>query len=76
MKTFTVYPNPSSGIYNISGLEDETGYSMYLTDNLGRRIQMDISDAVLDLSGFAKGQYFIVVNLNDGQTFAKKVILN
>ena len=72
----TVFPNPSTGMYTITGLEDESGYSVLVTDNVGRSINVAMSNSQLDLSGFAKGQYFIIVNLNDGQTFAKKVILN
>jgi len=57
----SVYPNPSSGIFTISGLEKYDKFTISVIDTYGRVIKDNITSNVLDISSSAKGIYFIKI---------------
>jgi hypothetical protein len=73
---FSVYPNPSSGIFTIE-LSDEDKAIMEVIDITGKVIktaQLNKSDNyTLDLSGYAKGAYMI--KMNGSQQQLQKIIV-
>jgi hypothetical protein len=74
--TVTFYPNPSSGIYTITGLELIGDYSIVVTDLLGQELKANIFGSQIDLSNYTRGQYFVRIILSDGQMVSKKLIRN
>jgi sugar lactone lactonase YvrE len=59
----SIYPNPSSGNFTISGLSDE--HSSFALFSFAGQILMtgDLSDSnQIDLSGFENGTYILIVN--------------
>jgi hypothetical protein len=73
---FTVFPNPSNGIFTIN-LNNENKATMEVVDITGKVIktaQLNKNDHyILDLSGYAKGQYMIKMN-GEHQQLQKIVI--
>jgi Secretion system C-terminal sorting domain len=70
-----IYPNPTSGILKIEGLESAT-YSISIIDNLGRKILnlKEISNNTIDIFNLTEGYYFIKINTEVG-TSIKKIVL-
>ena len=74
---FNIYPNPSTGIFEIT-----SGYSKDVTlevfDMQGRSIKKgqlkDKNSYQLDLSGFSKGTYLLMLN-SEGKTQTRKLIV-
>ncbi|MFZ6052960.1 T9SS type A sorting domain-containing protein [Halocola ammonii] len=64
-----VYPNPSSGVWNITNIEKNANYQ--LLDTSGRIIQSDAESVSggqlkLDLRDYPTGMYFLKVTTDDG----------
>ena len=55
---FSVYPNPSNGIINISGIQDIM--SVEVLTNSGQTIRESNSESI-DISELASGRYFLIV---------------
>ena len=71
----SIYPNPSSGKFNISAEGNEGRADIY--DSLGRKVTSvdNITDGTeIDLSGHGKG-VFMVVFYVDGRSYENKVIV-
>lgn len=71
----SVYPNPSSGKFNISVDGNEGRADIY--DSLGRKvtsIESLVDAAEVDLSGYGKGVYLVVFDI-DGKLVEKKVVV-
>lgn len=71
----SVYPNPSSGKFNISVDGNESRADIY--DSLGRKvtsIESLVDAAEVDLSGYGKGVYLVVFDI-DGKLVEKKVVV-
>ena len=68
----SVYPNPSTGIFNIKGL-DNTDYHIAVANATGQII-LSTNSSKLDLSGYSKGFYFAKITTTTGQ-INKKLIL-
>ena len=72
---FAIYPNPSSGKFNISTEGNEGRADIY--DSLGRKVTSieSLGDGdEIDLSGYGKGVFLVVVDI-DGQLVEKKVVV-
>lgn len=77
-----VYPNPSNGIFNVKITNTEnTEYSLKIFDVLGSQIycktllgKTNIMEHI-DLSGKARGLYFIIIESNEGLNFSEKLFL-
>lgn len=74
---FSVYPNPSSGIFNIEWKMD-SDYSYQVTDITGKNVFQSSTTTArnqqLDLSGVAAGMYFLSINSN-GTTANQKLLV-
>lgn len=74
---FTVYPNPSTGIFTLSwsGVQ-QLDYAVY--DLTGKQVignvKVNQTDHKLDLSNVAKGMYFLNIKTQDG-TVTKKLLV-
>ena len=71
----SVYPNPTSGMFRISTDGRDGRADIY--DSLGRKIKSVESlgdDAEVDLSGYGKGVFLVVFDI-DGQLVEKKVVM-
>ena len=74
--SFSVFPNPSSGMFTITSSEKISGIE--ITDVLGRVIQnvnIKMQSANIDLTGEAKGIYFVRVMDGEGNYSVRKIIL-
>ena len=74
--TFKVFPNPSSGIFNISGAGDMHGsYEVY--DLRGIAIVTGVisgNNYILDLTTFGKGVYFLNITTRDKTEISRLVV--
>lgn len=75
----TVFPNPSTGEFEISGLGSETGLTE-IFNVLGEKIysrdfKHQNTNLAIDLSGRPKGIYFVVINAGD-KLITKKLVIN
>ncbi len=57
---FTIYPNPSTGIYHIEAPVQNSSIEVYdLTGVLVKSQKMNFSDSTIDLTGFVNGIYTV-----------------
>jgi len=71
---FEIYPNPTSGLFQISG---DGYYAVVITDAAGRTV-MNIdatNNTIVDLTAFEKGIYFVRIE-KDGVQYVDKVVLH
>jgi hypothetical protein len=68
----TVYPNPTSGLVYISGIELEAP-EVQVFDLTGRILLFE-RETTLNLSGYPDGIYFLRITTNNGEIFTKKVV--
>jgi subtilisin family serine protease len=71
-----VYPNPNNGIFTIQANFEET-FDVTIYNNIGQMVKQGTDlkgNNEIDLSGFAKGIYSIVVNTNGNYKTIKMVI--
>jgi len=77
---FSIYPNPSSDIFNIkrrSGNGEKMNIEIYdITGKLIRKLNnINDNDYKLDMTGIAKGIYFMRINIEE-KYLVKKLLLN
>ncbi|MEN8228059.1 MAG: T9SS type A sorting domain-containing protein [Bacteroidota bacterium] len=73
---FSVYPNPTSGNFKISGLESIASYSVYnITGQIVKRASVDQNEVDVDLSDYPKGLYMIEAKNRKGISAVSKIIL-
>ncbi len=71
-----LYPNPSNGIFNISGeVLQHVSYEIQLFDSYGRLISTLQNPTEINLSNQSAGMYYIQLNCADGSVIRKKVSL-
>jgi len=71
---FTVYPNPSNGIFNIEALTNAT---ITVFDMVGKQVSTQketIGTATVNLSSFTAGVYFAKITTENNQTQTVKLI--
>lgn len=77
MQSLTVYPNPTSGLINITGLDASRNYTITIMDVNGRTIADFSSNATtntsIDASNFINGVYFIQLASEDTQDIIRIV---
>ena len=71
--SLTIYPNPSSNIFTISFQSSEK-LSIEVFDLTGKVILNRFTDNQIDLTGYAKGIYFVKLSIDDVQTVKKLVL--
>ncbi len=76
LNTINVYPNPSNGIFHISGANSNELFEIVVMDAVGR-VVMDITDSnVIDLTGNSKGIYFVRLTNDRNEIITRKISLN
>ncbi len=71
--SIAVYPNPSTGIINISGIESS---SVQVVDQKGSVIaQLKSQNQLLDLAHLPKGWYWLNISDENGKQAVKKIVL-
>lgn len=76
---FRVFPNPSSGLFNLSWEEETDGAVIRVFNTLGRAIHLQqlegmASSAVLDLQQLPKGIYFVQIDTEKGKGIQRVVV--
>ena len=71
--TYSLYPNPTSNIINISASEEVTNVKVYNT--LGQEIWQGNTNKI-DLSKSESGVYFAVIRLANDKIISEKIIRN
>lgn len=69
---FSVYPNPSTGIFNVSNISAKATVEVY--NMLGEKVLQQQLTKEIDLSNSPKGIYFVKV-ISSGKTFTNKIIV-
>ncbi len=75
---YSVYPNPSNGIFYIDPSKNNGRAKYYVTDITGKEILngvfTDTSTGTVDLTDYGKGLYFMVIISDSGITKRKLVV--
>lgn len=74
---FSIYPNPSAGIFNVIITNPSDNASVQVMDIAGRLVYMNekVNGTIkIDLTSFADGNYMLALNLN-GATHVKRITL-
>ena len=70
-----VYPNPSNGLFHISGLKQSESYSIEIYNSQGQLINKKvIIDPTLNLENFGSGLYYLKLNYNN-QIIVNKIVI-
>ncbi len=72
----TLYPNPTSGIINLS--EDFVGnedFDIVVSNSIGKVILQTKNEKAIDLSTFSNGIYYVMIRAKNMNSINKKVIL-
>jgi hypothetical protein len=69
-----IYPNPSTGVINISALLNED-YEVTIIDATGRLVVKENNIQTVDMAGHSSGIYFINLTTASGKTASKKISL-
>ncbi len=79
---YNVYPNPSSGTFNLDVMSNEIGQlNISVTDLMGRTILTEshvisqYTSLPISLTSAASGTYFLKAEMN-GEVFVKRIVLN
>jgi hypothetical protein len=73
---FTVYPNPSSGIVNLSGDILASGnFTVEVYDNVGRLVFTAANEMILDLSGLDNGIYSLFIRTEGAERISKQICI-
>lgn len=71
----SVYPNPTSGIVQVTLPSSVEILSVTVSDISGKQMNADVSGNSVDMSNFANGIYMVNVNTNEGN-IVRKVVKN
>ncbi len=71
-KTFSVYPNPTTGIFSVAGEMENTRIELYNT--LGEKIRTFSGINNMDISGEPKGIYYLHL-MKEKSTSIKRIVL-
>ncbi len=73
-ENISIYPNPSTGIFNISGIPaDETINEISVYDVLGSRVLVSNNANSIDLTQASNGFYFMAINFESGDRITRKI---
>lgn len=67
---FSVYPNPSNGVFYLNAQQDLIIRKTELFDNLGRKVFAAGALSPMDFSGFSSGLYYLKLETNLGEITA------
>lgn len=74
--TIVVYPNPNTGAFTIK-TNTNSSYDVTVYNSIGQMVKQSVDirgDKQIDLSGFAKGIYSVVLNATDNYTTIKVIV--
>ncbi len=71
----SIYPNPSNGIFYISG-ETDSIFEIRIYNAFGKLVMNTGKSNKIDLEGFNSGIYFIVISNNIGKLATKRIVLS
>jgi hypothetical protein len=72
--SLNVYPNPSNGLFTITGIEQNAIISIYNTlGELVKSIPSSDYNTTIDLSDYSNGIYFIKIKSNKGESIQKLI---
>ena len=71
----SVYPNPTSGMVQVTLPSSVEILSVSVSDLSGKRMNANVSGTTVDMSNFASGVYMINVNTTEGN-LVRKVMKN
>lgn len=62
LSQFVIYPNPSSGIFTLSGLANLSDYALRVLDNTGKEVwsQKSVPESI-DLTHLPSGKYYFLM---------------
>ena len=64
-KVASVFPNPSTGIFTITGIEDTEDETFTLINSIGQTLSIAVqNDGQMDMSGYPSGVYYLRVASN------------
>jgi len=69
----SIYPNPSNGMFNITGVEEQSTIRLFNTFGEELHVNDLISNSTINLTNQPNGVYFIRINTN-GTSVVKKLI--
>jgi hypothetical protein len=75
LKDVNIFPNPTTGILNLSGNIDNDNSEILLYNAYGDLLMQTANTTTLDLSSFVNGIYYILIKSNNKNVMSKKVIL-
>ncbi|HIA11967.1 MAG TPA: T9SS type A sorting domain-containing protein [Flavobacteriales bacterium] len=70
-----IFPNPSTGIFELGGLGKAGNYRVKVSDMYGHEVLSLSNEKNIDLSGEAVGVYFIRVEFDNARSFTKMISL-
>lgn len=71
-----ISPNPSSGLYQISGLTNENVIEKVIVfDLLGQEVEASYQNSELDLTNNANGMYYLNIQFSNSTMITKKISL-
>jgi len=70
-----VFPNPSTGNFELSGLGEAANYRVQVSDMYGHTVLALSNEGNIDLSGKSAGVYFIRVDVDNAQSFTQMISL-
>ncbi|MBO6517221.1 MAG: aryl-sulfate sulfotransferase [Bacteroidia bacterium] len=72
--TIVVYPNPSTGIFKVKGLEENEVFTATVTNVYGATLYTGQNVQEIDLSAVSNGHYILHIDLQDGTRISEKLI--
>ncbi len=73
--SITVYPNPSTGVFNIENRSPANLSWMSIYDIQGKNIRSEKYSSAIDLNNMDAGIYYIIFATNSGSIISKKITL-
>jgi len=75
-----IFPNPSSGMINIQGLDEMTRGRIDIVDVLGKivyseQLEHPLPSILIDLNGVEQGIYSVVLHNEFSETISKRIVL-
>ena len=73
--TWGVYPNPTSGQLNLTGVDLDTMERFVVLDAMGREVKRTLPDWTLDISDLPNGVYQVAVEHTSGARDLRRVVV-
>ncbi|WP_430401866.1 aryl-sulfate sulfotransferase [Fluviicola sp.] len=74
LNQLTIYPNPSTGVFQLQGAFTTDAFSIEVFDNLGKSVFSAENETSLDLTDLKNGNYLLLVKTDSGSV-TKRITL-